>query len=185
MAETCHQHNKVGYKTCVLTYPTPSLIAYNTTGTMHLKITTQVCNEMPLFYTVRRAHIHNFVSYFRHYLLQVPRHISADPRLYTHHRENVSLTCTSIKASIQETNANTTVTIALGKVTTLWLGDGQTVARFPTKMKAFLFCKPSTQAPEPTQPPTRCTPAALCPGVRRTGQEAMPPRFHVSLWRCA
>ena len=40
VAETCrHQHIKVGYKTAVLwRTPTPSLIAHNTTGTMHLKI---------------------------------------------------------------------------------------------------------------------------------------------------
>jgi len=35
----------------------------------------------------------------------------------------------------------------------------------------FLFCKPSRQAPEPTQPPTRRIPAALCPEVKRTGQD--------------
>jgi len=58
VAETCRrQHNKVGYKdSCVLTYPHPLPIVYNTTGMLHPKSIIYSEYMCTLSYLACKAH---------------------------------------------------------------------------------------------------------------------------------
>ena len=82
VAEICRSHNKVAYKTvsCVLTYPTASLIAYITTGMMHLNILSSTWSNACIPSTRTKL---KFVQYLVCHKLNLVQNCQADGHNYS------------------------------------------------------------------------------------------------------